>query len=122
MKLLATWTIRHGNEDRQIELLHGDLALMPLEHAVDVLVVSAFADDYLTTSGSVIGALGRSGLSVARLAAHKQVDMRQQFSCWLSQPVGPAFNFRQLLCIIAQADSSDCVGLGTLGIWLARLI
>jgi hypothetical protein len=49
MKLMATWTIRHGKEDRQIELLHGDLALLPSKHAVDILVVSAFADDYLET-------------------------------------------------------------------------
>lgn len=99
MKRLASWTIRHENEDRSIELFHGDLARLPLEHAVDVLVVSAFPNDYVTTSTSLIGALGETGLSVAALAANKQADLREQFSCWLSRPVSRRFNFRRLLCI-----------------------
>jgi hypothetical protein len=46
MKLLADWTILDGAE-RKIKFLHGDLTRLPLEHAVNVLVVSAFPNDQL---------------------------------------------------------------------------
>jgi hypothetical protein len=99
MKLLADWSIQHGGAERRIELLLGDLTRLPLDHAVDFLVVSAFPNDYSATVGSLIGALNRAGLSVLGLSKDKQADLRQQYSCWLSKPVGSHFNFRYILCI-----------------------
>lgn len=99
MKLLADWTIRHGDAERKIELLHGDLTRLPSAHAVDVLVVSAFPNDYAASRGSLIGALDRAGLSVSRLSKDKQADLRQTYSCWLSKQVKSGFNFRHILCI-----------------------
>jgi hypothetical protein len=99
MQLLDTWTIVHGGAKRTIQLFYGDLARLPSDQAVDILVVSAFANDYAPTPSSLIGALDDVGLSVAELAGRKAVDLREQFSCWLSQPVAGEFAFKQVLCI-----------------------
>jgi hypothetical protein len=99
MELLAEWNLFHKGEARTIQLLYGDLAHLPAEHSVDVLVVSAFQNDYVPTRTSLIGALADAGLSVADLARNKKIDSRTEFSCWLSYPIDQAFAFRYLLCI-----------------------
>jgi hypothetical protein len=85
---------------RRIQLLHGDLSNIPPEHSVDVLVISAFPNGYAPTRSSLIGALSRRGLSVARLAEKKEWDLREDFSCWMSCHLHEAgiFNFKRLLC------------------------
>jgi hypothetical protein len=101
VQLLDHLTLPHPTTPRRIELHHGDLAHIPPEEAVDLLVVSAFPDDYWPTSGSLIGTLHQEGLSVRALADRKAVDLRHAFSCWLSEDLGPAADrhgFRRLLC------------------------
>jgi hypothetical protein len=102
MKLLETIPVpRHGRPAGLIELFHGDLTRMPPEHAVDVLAVSAFANDYTPVSGTLIGALRDCGISVDQLARDKEVDLRDAFSCWLSReitPRRPGGEARRVLC------------------------
>lgn len=101
MKLVDVLEVPNAGGIRRIELLQGDLAALPPEHAVDVLVVSAFPGDYTPTATSLIGALDRRELSIAVLAKDPEADLRRNFSCWLSRPIGPLaqkLNFERVLC------------------------
>jgi hypothetical protein len=99
MILLDQITVYHGSEPRHVELYSGDLTDIPPAEAVDILVASAFPDDYTPTPGSLTEALARKGVSLAELAKAKAVDLRQFCSCWLSQEVRqPGVQFRRILC------------------------
>jgi hypothetical protein len=80
MILLEEWRLRQGRSERRIELYRGDLACLPLEHAVDLLVVSAFPNDYAPTARSLIGSLYRNGVSVSKLSLAKAKDLRSSRS------------------------------------------
>ena len=98
MRSLGRIDVVSGDATRSIELYEGDLSALPHDHKVDVLVVSAFSNNYLETSGSVIGALNRRGISVRDMATEKAMDLRSERSCWLSSPVADEPGFRHLLC------------------------
>jgi len=99
MKLIDTITIRYQGNERSVMLFVGDLTRMPEHEAVDMLIVSAFPDDYVPTRTSLIGALDRAGVSVADLTKDKEVDLRRFSSCWLSRPIEMrGIHFQRLLC------------------------
>lgn len=97
MDLLDRHVITRDGAHSEIQLLVGDVTAIPDEHSVDLLVVSAFPDDYLETPTSVIGALASHGISVGALAKNKESHLRA-LNCWVSRPLDrPDFNVRQLL-------------------------
>jgi hypothetical protein len=85
------------SKGKKLQLLNGDLTQIPESHKVDVLVISAFPNDYTPTNSSLMGALYRAGLSVADLALNKESDLRMQFHCWLSHEINFR-NIRRVLC------------------------
>ena len=70
-----------------IELLCGDLSAIPPDHAVDILVVSAYPGDYTPVEGSLMGCLAQKGLSIRDMAVNKKLDLRMPLGCWLSEPL-----------------------------------
>jgi TIR domain len=114
MRLLGTIGIR-GRGGQRIELYQGDLTSLGPDEGFDLLVVSAFPDDYIPTSTSLIGALHRKGLSVASLAVVKDLDLRSNFSCWLSRKFTPPhehLRFSYILCFepLFRGDPPAVVG------------
>ena len=108
MELLETIVVESATGSRFIELYHGDLTRIPPDQAVDLLVVSAFPNDYSATHGSVVGALYRSGVSVAALARNKAEDLRENYGCWLSSPISDQMNpgFDRILCFEPEVRGS----------------
>jgi hypothetical protein len=98
MRLISTITLPTETV-RRIELLQGDLTNPDPNHPFDLLIVSAFPNDYTPTPSSLIGALYRRGLSIKQLSTTKDIDLRKYFSCWLSSDVSAAnLGFRRILC------------------------
>lgn len=89
MDLLDVLTVYYGSEARTIELQQGDLTNLTPQESIDILLVSAFPNNYLPMSGTPIGALYRRGVSVEELATAKAIDLCHSCSCWLSQELTP---------------------------------
>ena len=102
MRLLDYVEIEVGENTPRIELYFGDLSAIPPEYAVDVLILSAFPDNYIAEPGSLIHSLHQQGLEVAELARDKEVDLRDYLDCWFSKELSTEqkqqFNFHRILC------------------------
>ncbi|WP_291985797.1 toll/interleukin-1 receptor domain-containing protein [Candidatus Accumulibacter sp. ACC007] len=94
MEKVASITVFDGKTERVISLVQGDLTELGPNEAVDLLLTSAFPNDYTPTATSLIGALQRSGLSVAELARDKAVDLRHTSGFWLSHELADRFTWR----------------------------
>lgn len=94
MERIRSIKVFDGSTERVISLVHGDLTELVADDAVDLLVASAFPDNYDPTSRSLIGALHERGVSVAELARDKAVDLRQTSGFWLSHEIAHRFEWR----------------------------
>lgn len=110
---IVTTNARH----KKIQLYNGDLTQLQPEQDVDLLVVSAFPDNYEPTDGTLIGALHQAGLSVEELAHHKSEDMRTELGCWFSDPLEKAhqekLHVKRILCfepLTQTTSASEVVG------------
>lgn len=113
MRLIDSLTIYHRANPRRIGIYHGDLTEMTPDEGVDVLVVSAFPNDYTPTPHSLIGRLAQKGISVAQLAQDKAEDFRPNLSCWISKelPSSSGIGFKRILCFepLTRGNPADTV-------------
>lgn len=102
MQLLDELEVIHKGKTKTVGLYHGDLTDLNPDEFFDLLVVSAFPNNYVPIPSSMIGALDRKGLSVDLLAKDKEIDLRKIYSCWLSKKINPAnyqgLQFSRILC------------------------
>ncbi|MFL5810716.1 MAG: toll/interleukin-1 receptor domain-containing protein [Flavisolibacter sp.] len=110
MEVISTISIKKPNGVGNIQLLQGDLSSVPEEFKADILVVSAFPNQYQPLDGTLIGSLAAKGLSVAHLAENKETDLRAQLGCWLSKPLDAdlqkQLHFKRVLCFEPLSQSS----------------
>ena len=77
MKKIDVIEIADGPRHRTISFWEGNPADIGRDDPVDLIIVSAFRNDYIPTPRSIIGALHRRGVSVAALAQAKAHDLRE---------------------------------------------
>jgi len=84
---------------RHLELLVGDVTSASAAEPVDLLVISAFPNDYFVMPGTVICRLGDIGIDVQAEAEQKIHDWRTQWYCWISGLLPEAPHcIRRLVC------------------------
>ncbi len=102
MQLLDYIQVKTDKGFADIELYLGDLSAIPKEHKVDIVILSAFPNNYAPTPNTLIGSLDQKGLSVAKLAEDKDMDLRKSLWCWFSKELPKQqvdkFNFSRILC------------------------
>lgn len=100
-ELLATLPVKSDVDTKKISVYRGDLTTIPDDHALDLLIISAFPNGYSPSPSSLIGALASKGLSVHQLAKQKLHDLRKVCNFWLSrrlEDTGGVKNISQLAC------------------------
>ena len=94
-------TIKVTNDigEPEIQICVGNIIELPKEEKVDVLVISAFPDDYVPTPPSLIGQLfSQLKIDVRALAKDKEEDLRNLYSCWWSKPLPDHISYKKILC------------------------
>ncbi|KAK6181428.1 hypothetical protein SNE40_009276 [Patella caerulea] len=83
-----------------VEFMCGDITKLPMEDKVDIVMVSAFPNNYsLSGRHTLMSALYHNlDLCVATLSRKKDVDLRRNFSCWVSSPLPDRLPYRRLVC------------------------
>lgn len=102
MNQLFQYTTKIG-QIRQIEVIRGNLDKLEL-HA-DLLVCSAFKNDYMPSHSSLIGALMEAyGISVERLAEKPDMNLKD-LGIWISTPLEQA-PFKRIACLEMEGQES----------------
>lgn len=107
--------VADGTTTRRISLYEGELAAIPAEHRADILVVSAYPNDYTPSETSLLGALERNGLSIGQLASDRAHDLTATCAFWISHAIrGPAANLNigQVACFepVSMGSPQSVVG------------
>ncbi len=83
---------------KRIEICCADI--LEIQETIDILVVSAFQNDYLPVPDTLIGGLYTKGVSVEWLAKEPDIDMRAMQHVWLSKALEKeTVPYKRIACI-----------------------
>ena len=88
-------TLNIQNKQKEIKIVCDDLANIAGEY--DLVVCSAFKNDYLPIKRTVIGKLDQMGISVKALSASPEIDCKS-FGVWISEETGST-RFKRVCCV-----------------------
>ena len=94
-----------GGASKQIDILCGPYEMLGI--STDMLVVSAFRNDYYPLPGTMVGMLSTNyGVSVQELSQDPSIDLKD-LGVWVSREVAGDVPFRRLACveIVGNADT-----------------
>jgi hypothetical protein len=107
--LLNIISVPTPNGVKTIEIYTGDITELGIP--TDILVISAFANGYAPTPGSLIGALKSSlNIDVSELALLPFIDLRTSMNCWVSDEL-TEIKIKRLLCIEGINTEIETTGL-----------
>lgn len=86
--LLDSITCQHQTGHHSSFEIHiGDILDISFQTPNDLLVISAFPNDYSINNRSMIAQLHKNfDISVRKLALDKELDLRAKWQCWISKP------------------------------------
>lgn len=93
-------------EQRCLQFCVGDVTDTSDGERVDLLGISAFANDYSTFTPTVISSLLGVGISVEKEASRKIADWRDSWQCWFSDEIEANLLIRRLVCFEHESISA----------------
>lgn len=95
MKTIFTKTFNMQGEQKEIKIINDDLA--NIDDRYDILVCSAYKNDYVPLRGTIIGKLHSMGIEVATLAAEPEINCKD-FGVWISKETAND-HFKRICCV-----------------------
>ena len=94
MNVIFTKTFAVSDRQKEIKIVNDDLE--NIEGEYDILVCSAYKNDYIPTKRSVIGKLHQMGIRVKKLAKEPELDCRN-YGVWIAKTEHE--RFKRICCV-----------------------
>lgn len=110
MSLINIISVPTSSGIKTIEIHNDDLTKMTFD--VDVLVLSAYHQQYFPAPGTVIESLlNNTGISLLELSQNPILDLRSSLDCWVSNEIQDK-PFKHIVCIEGIKTSIEKTGTG----------
>jgi hypothetical protein len=81
---------------KEFELFYGDIVNLPFK--TDLTTISAFKNDYIPTSESIIGQFFNKGINIEKLSKKPFLDFRENLGIWVTDKTKDE-NYNYIICV-----------------------